>query len=163
MNTRIAAVLASMERNKALLTPPQKGIGRNFTWKRARCPLLTADKFDPVLIHARFIQALRSRTHSATKQRGASKTGKTVEMLGCSIQEFRAHLTAQFKDGMSWENYGEWEIDHIKPCRAFDLRDPEQQKLCFHYSNLQPMWADENKRKSDKVNGLRARELGYLA
>lgn len=54
---------------------------------------------------------------------------------------------------MTWENYGEWHIDHIKPCASFDLNDPEQQKLCFHYTNLQPMWAKENQKKADKLEG----------
>lgn len=53
---------------------------------------------------------------------------------------------------MSWENYGfyGWHIDHIKPCSKFDLTDPKQQEQCFHYSNLQPLWAIENFKKSDK-------------
>ena len=61
---------------------------------------------------------------------------------------------------MSWSNYGtgwygkgmsEWHVDHIIPLTSFDLRIPEQQKLCFHYSNLQPLWALENLVKHDKV------------
>ena len=50
---------------------------------------------------------------------------------------------------MTWQNYGDgWHIDHIHPCAAFDLTDPEQQKACFHWSNLQPLWAIDNFRKS---------------
>lgn len=51
---------------------------------------------------------------------------------------------------MSWENYGEWHIDHIKPCSSFDLSDPKQQKECFNYTNLQPLWAIDNLKKSYK-------------
>jgi hypothetical protein len=53
---------------------------------------------------------------------------------------------------MTWENHGRygWHIDHIRPCASFDLADPEQQRKCFHYTNLQPLWASENMRKGDK-------------
>lgn len=74
------------------------------------------------------------------------KAGKTAKLLGCSIPELREHLEAQFREGMSWKNYGQfgWHIDHIKPCSSFDLSDPAQQYLCFHYTNLQPLWWFEN-------------------
>jgi hypothetical protein len=54
---------------------------------------------------------------------------------------------------MSWGNYGlhGWHVDHIIPCASFDLTDPEQQRQCFHYTNLQPLWAEDNLRKSDKL------------
>jgi HNH endonuclease. len=53
---------------------------------------------------------------------------------------------------MSWDNYGRdgWHIDHIRPCASFDLTDPEQQRQCFHYTNLQPLWAADNIRKGAK-------------
>lgn len=88
--------------------------------------------------------------------RGAIRHGykntNTLELLGCSIEELKIHLEKQFRDGMSWNNYGMygWHIDHIKPCSAFDLTDLEQQKICFHYSNLQPLWAAENLSKGNK-------------
>lgn len=77
---------------------------------------------------------------------------RTVDLLGCSIQELKQHLEKQFQEGMSWDNYGVkgWHIDHIKPCASFDLRLESEQKLCFHYTNLQPLWAIDNLRKSDK-------------
>lgn len=73
---------------------------------------------------------------------------KTTLLLGCSIQEARAHLEKQFKPGMSWENRSSWHIDHIVPRAAFDLTDLEQQKKCFHYTNMQPLWPKENHEKS---------------
>lgn len=80
------------------------------------------------------------------------KEGKrTVDFIGCSIDYIKIHLEKQFTTGMTWDNYGKWHIDHIMPCASFDLTDPEQQKKCFHYSNLQPLWAVDNLRKSDKV------------
>jgi len=75
------------------------------------------------------------------------KSAHTMELLGCTIQAFKVHIENQFKNGMSWNNYGEWQIDHIKPCAAFDLSSPEEQKICFHFSNMQPLWKEENRKK----------------
>jgi hypothetical protein len=60
-------------------------------------------------------------------------------------------LEKQFTKGMNWKNYGKWHIDHIKPCASFDLSLEHEQKLCFHFTNLQPLWAKDNIRKSDKI------------
>jgi len=94
---------------------------------------------------------LRSRINSVIKSRGVRKAHKSIELLGCTVKECREHLEKQFKEGMSWDNHGlyGWHIDHIKPCALFDLTDPEQQKQCFHYTNLQPLWAEDNLRKGD--------------
>jgi len=67
-----------------------------------------------------------------------------MKLVGCSIDFLKQHLENKFKPGMSWKNYGKWHIDHIRPCASFDLRKPAEQKKCFHYSNLQPLWAKEN-------------------
>lgn len=73
-----------------------------------------------------------------------------MELIGCSIEQLLEHLESQFQDGMTWDNYGEWHIDHIKPCAMFDFTKEEDQRECFHYTNLQPLWAEDNLRKSDK-------------
>lgn len=77
---------------------------------------------------------------------GKIKSDTTVNLLGCTIEEFKLYLENQFTEGMSWENYGlhGWHIDHIIPCHTFDLTDPEQQKICFHYTNQRPLWAKDN-------------------
>lgn len=90
----------------------------------------------------------RSRVLAALK--GLNKAESTTKMLGCTVEELKAHLESLFQPRMSWDNHGEWHIDHIKPCSKFDLTDPEQQKICFHYTNLQPLWAIDNIRKSNK-------------
>ena len=92
----------------------------------------------------RIVGNLRSRIKNVLIR--GSKTFHTIEVLGCTAQELKHHLESQFQDGMSWENYGKfgWHIDHIRPCASFDLTDPEQQKQCFHYSNLQPLWWRDN-------------------
>ncbi|WP_217597848.1 hypothetical protein [Cohnella sp. GbtcB17] len=81
---------------------------------------------------------------------GAKKQKSTIELLGCSPEQARKHIENLFKFGMSWENYGDWHIDHIRPCSSFDLTDPDQQKQCFHFTNLQPLWSAENLSKGSK-------------
>ena len=78
------------------------------------------------------------------------KHGNTMELTGCSKDDLYTHLESKFTDDMTWENYGKWHIDHIKPCASFDLTDPEEQKKCFHWTNLQPLWAIDNMRKGAK-------------
>lgn len=90
---------------------------------------------------------LRCRINVALKKSGCRKSAKTCELIGCSVPELRVHLQKQFQTGMSWENRTLWHIDHKKPCAAFDLSDPAQQRECFHFSNLQPLWAGDNCKK----------------
>ena len=84
---------------------------------------------------------------------GAEKHASTVDLLGCSIQEYMRHLESKFKPGMTWENYGRngWHMDHIKPCCSFDLTTEAGQRACFHYSNIQPLWARENMSKGGRT------------
>jgi len=99
---------------------------------------------------------LRGRVIKAV--RGASKSARTMELVGCSVDDLRAHLEAQFRPGMTWANYGSgWHVDHVRPCASFDLSDPEEQRRCFHWSNLQPMWAGENLSKGSLFEGERRR------
>ena len=77
------------------------------------------------------------------------KKGMAINLLGCSILELKKHLESLFQNGMSWKNYGKWHLDHIKPCSLFDLTKPDEQAQCFHYSNLQPLWAHDNLKKSN--------------
>jgi hypothetical protein len=97
-------------------------------------------------------QMLRKRVWAALKNNYADKAHKTMDILGCSIPEYREHLESLFTAGMSWDNHSPrgWHIDHIMPCAAFDLTDPKEQKKCFNYKNTQPLWAVDNLRKSAK-------------
>lgn len=96
---------------------------------------------------------LRNRILKTIKKDGGEKNTKFNELLGCSIKQARIHIESQFKDNMSWDNHGlhGWHIDHKTPCASFDLKDPEEQKICFHYSNLQPLWAKDNLSKGCKI------------
>jgi len=96
----------------------------------------------------RIANSLRGRVREALK--GTRKTARTFELLGCDIQMFLEHLENLFQPGMTFSNYGDWHIDHIKPCASFDLTDPAQQQSCFHYTNLQPLWKLDNLKKAAK-------------
>ena len=80
------------------------------------------------------------------------KSATTSELIGCSPKDLKAHIEKQFKAGMTWNNHSMtgWHVDHIKPCAAFDLTKPKEQRKCFNFKNLQPLWAKENYRKGCK-------------
>ena len=91
---------------------------------------------------------LRSRLNSAIKR--DQKSGSAVKDLGCTIEELKLYLESQFEDNMSWDNHGEWHIDHIKPLASFDLTNEEELKKACNYTNLQPLWAKDNLKKGAK-------------
>jgi len=105
----------------------------------------------PAAKRRRISNNLRARVNRVLK--GNFKSAATLELLGCSIEELKQHIEAQFTEGMTWDSWSfdGWHIDHIRPCASFDLSDPEQQKACFHYTNLQPLWSEDNMLKSDKI------------
>jgi hypothetical protein len=72
------------------------------------------------------------------------KAGSAVRDLGCSISELKVYIESKFQSGMSWNNYGKWHIDHIKPLVKFDLQDRAQFLEACHFTNLQPLWAEQN-------------------
>jgi hypothetical protein len=80
-----------------------------------------------------------------------AKAGSAVQDLGCSINEFKDYLESKFVPGMTWENMGDWHIDHIHPLSKYDLGDVEQFKQACHYTNLQPLWKEDNLRKGSML------------
>ena len=96
----------------------------------------------------RLAKNLRHRLGKAMM--GKTKGVSAVRDLGISIPEFREYIENQFQDGMTWDNYGEWHIDHIIPLISFDLTDKEQALKACHYTNLQPLWAKDNLSKGGK-------------
>ena len=98
----------------------------------------------------RLESSLRSRISECLSRK---KKATFLEFIGCSVSELEKHLEYQFRNGMSWDNYGKsgWQVDHIKPCRSFNFALTEEQLECFHFTNLQPLWASENYSKGDKV------------
>lgn len=93
---------------------------------------------------------LRSRIRDAIGA-NTEKYGSTQELTGCTYEQLRKHIESQFTRGMTWDNQGGWHIDHIIPCAAYDLTKPEQQRACFNWQNLRPLWATENLSKQDKI------------
>lgn len=100
-------------------------------------------------IQYRLRLSLRTRLNMAIKR--GYRAGSAVRDLGCSIPEFRSYIEAQFEPGMSWENWGEWELDHIKPLSSFDLTDRAQFLEACHYENYQPLWRADNLAKRDNL------------
>jgi len=85
---------------------------------------------------------LRAKLNSSLKSQKTNKNNSSIILLGCTIEELKLHLEQQFKPEMNWSNHGEiWEIDHIKACDNYNLTQLEEQKECFHYSNLQPLFS----------------------
>jgi hypothetical protein len=104
-------------------------------------------KNDPVF---RLTMYLRSRMNGLMR---GYKDKKALELLGCTLVEYKTYLESRFYGVINWENYGTiWHLDHIIPCSAFDLRNPEEQNKCFHYTNTQPLLAKENLQKYNKIN-----------
>lgn len=81
------------------------------------------------------------------------QSARTTEIVGYTPAEFVAHMEPMFKPGMTWENHGEWHVDHIRPLSSFDLTRPDHQRMANSLHNLQPMWAIQNLRKSDSWSG----------
>jgi hypothetical protein len=100
-------------------------------------------------INFRLRKNLRRRLRRAL--RNNYKLASAIRDLGCSVDFLKFHLESQFKNGMSWDNYGKvWHIDHIKALANFDLTNREELIKACHYTNLQPLWAIENIKKGKK-------------
>lgn len=98
-------------------------------------------------LNFRIKSTLRARQHQALSDK---KYNRTMANIGCTVAFFKAHIEKQFKEGMSWDNWGTvWQIDHIKPCASFNLTVEKEQKKCFHYLNQQPLWSLDNNLKKD--------------
>ena len=101
--------------------------------------------------NSRLRAVLKGRIYKAVKM--GYKSAHTAELLGCTLDQFKAHIECLWLPGMTWENYGfcGWHLDHKIPIASFDLADPEQQKQCFHWTNFQPLWAEDNFKKGARI------------
>ena len=98
-------------------------------------------------------KVLCARLRAALKRN--TKSASTLKLLGTTVEHLRQHLETQFLPGMTWDNHGQgegmWQVDHIVPCASFDFTKKDQQQMCFHWTNLQPLWDPDNKAKTHKV------------
>jgi hypothetical protein len=99
----------------------------------------------------RLLVNVRTRINHALKGK-YKKSKKTRDILGCTVEELKKYIESKFKLGMSWEKRHLIHIDHIKPCSSFDLTKASEQRECFHYTNLQPLWASENLSKGNRIS-----------
>lgn len=130
------------EKNKIYyLNNKDKIINKNYNYKKNR---ISNDYLFKLICLA------RTRIYQSFKNNGFTKRSKTYKLLGCTFQEFKEHLEKQFTKGMSWENQGEWHLDHIYPV---SLAESEEEIIKLnHYTNFQPLWAEENIRKGNRLD-----------
>lgn len=134
----------------------QKALSAFTSGNLAKCKACSAEYMRQQIaanIHTRIRNALRSRIWYAVKRSKTSLVESgTEKVIGCSVQELKEYLEKQFEPDMTWDNYGrlphQWEIDHRRACKHFDLRNAEEQRQCFHYTNMQPLWMPLNRSKS---------------
>lgn len=151
-------------RSRAKRRAEGKGNEVEIAWAKANRAKINARRRERYATEPeyRLLAALRSRLFVAVNRAGAAKTSRTLDLTGCTLQYLRQYLEAQFQPGMAWTNHtlDGWHVDHITPCSAFDLTDPVQQRQCFHYTNLQPLWSDANYRKRAAADPTLLAEFG---
>jgi len=105
---------------------------------------------DPIY---KLISNFRTAIYQVLKENNVDKNGHYFEILKYSPVELISHLENQFKDGMTWDNYGDWHVDHIRPISIHNIKEigDEEFMKCWSLNNLQPMWGEENIRKSNKI------------
>jgi hypothetical protein len=124
-------------------------LARNKAWRQNNPEKCRANKRrsqmqNPIV---KLKDRLRRRVLLALDRAKTGKCGRTFELIGCTPQFLKEYLESKFQAGMSWAVRRSFHIDHIKPCALFDLTNPEQQKACFYYKNLQPLRPVDNLRK----------------
>ena len=95
---------------------------------------------------------MSQRYRQICRDNNLRKNETTIQSLGCSAKFFALYIEKQFKPGMTWENYGVWHIDHMKPWAIIDFNNKEEIAQCRHYTNLQPLWWWENLKKGGKYD-----------
>jgi hypothetical protein len=101
----------------------------------------------------KLISNFRTAIYQVLKENNVDKNGHYFEVLKYTPEELINHLKKQFTDGMTWDNYGQWHVDHVMPISVHDIQEigDDEFMRCWSLSNLQPMWGDENIRKSNKI------------
>lgn len=146
--------LAEYEKNRSEVRKPYRKIYNEEYYKNNKNKIIIqnveyCNKREKKDILYRLRRRLRTRLYCAI--RNGQKKGSAVRDLGCSVSELKQYLESKFKPNMSWDNYGEWHIDHIIPLSSFGLTSREQFLEACNYTNLQPLWMSENLQKGAKV------------
>lgn len=167
---KLKGELINEARRVAYAKTKDKVLARNKQWRKANWDLVaqqrkesgsarrsikkwyhTKGKYNLQFVLAERLRRRLRRALANGRNSQPKKLLSALALVGCSIPELIHHIERQFTDGMSWGNYGEWHIDHIRPCNAYDLTTESEQKKCFHFTNLQPLWGRENILKGDKI------------
>jgi hypothetical protein len=117
-------------------------------YRRVAARLMERRRTDPAF---KLADNLRRNLRQCIHRHSGSKAAPTLDLLGCSMAEFKAYVEARWQPGMSWANWGRhrdcWQLDHIRPVASFNLHDAAQLRACFHHTNYQPLWALDNAAK----------------
>lgn len=103
-------------------------------------------------INRRIRDSLNHRISEALFTNKVTKNNTTTNYIGCDIPFLKKWIEFQFIDGMSWDNYGKWHLDHVTPCFSYDLSNDKHITECFHWKNYRPLWAKDNMEKSNKID-----------
>lgn len=140
------------ERYHSDLEWKEKQLETNKIRRRVKPENRKRKKEDPII--RKIKHKLRNRLLKELKIKNLTRCASTMDLLGCSINFFKDYIASQFREGMSWENHGrgpdKWHLDHIRPCCSFDFSKEEDQRECFHYTNIQPLWETENLSKNGR-------------
>jgi hypothetical protein len=137
--------------NKEILIARAREWSRKNIERRREVRRNWQKKHRPLRTPAEILQDnIRAKVWAQLK--GQKRGRSTFALLGYSPEDLRKHLESLFRPGMTWENYGEWHMDHRKPKALFDVKSPDDPALkeCWALSNLQPLWATENCSKQDR-------------
>ena len=102
-------------------------------------------------ISYQLIDNLARRTTKELTKKNIIREMNHTDLIGCNGEDLKKYLSKLFTEHMTLNNYGEWELDHIKPVSSFNLNNEDELRKCFHYTNLQPLWRKDNRSKSDKI------------
>ena len=136
--------------NKQVLKEKRKHYYRNNKAKVRKCESRYRKKRLKHDVKFKMIMRIRNHLNQYLQD---GKRFSSMKYLGCTLDELKTHLESKFQDGMSWDNYGRdgWHIDHIYPLSKADLTSEDECFRVFHYTNLQPLWAIDNIKKSNKI------------
>lgn len=139
-------------------TPKAKAVSDNWrkankdklnALRRVRRKNMTPKQKAEKIVRDRFYKVI-------VRMRQGKKFISSLLLLGCSMDQFKEHVEKQFMPGMDWDNHGngegKWNIDHITPLVKYDLTLLDEQKKAFHYSNMRPLWFNENMRRKRKYH-----------